>query len=231
MESLTVGDLSFEVRRSARRRSVEITVDRGGELVIAAPESCAMSTLEGFVVEKRAWIYTKLAEKAALQHDAPRREYVTGEGFAYLGRSHRLLLVDGQREPVKLEEGRFKMRRDVAPKGHEAMVRWYTEHARPWLTERVARWCDRIGATPAGVHVRDLGYRWGSCSARGVLYFHWRTILLPPRVVEYVVVHELVHLIEAHHAPAFWQRIERALPDYAARKLWLDERGAAVANV
>ncbi len=231
MESLSVGDLTFEVRRSARRRSMQITIDRGGELVIAAPEVCPREALDRFVVEKRGWIYTKLAAKAALQREVPRREYVTGEGFAYLGRSHRLLLVDGQREPVKLEDGRFKMRRDVVSRGREVMVRWYADHALPWLTERVARWRDRVGAAPTGVQVRDLGYRWGSCSAAGVLYFHWRTILLPPRVAEYVVVHELVHLLEAHHATAFWKRVERALPDHALHKRWLDEHGAAIASM
>jgi predicted metal-dependent hydrolase len=65
------------------------------------------------------------------------------------------------------------------------------------------------------VTVQDLGYRWGSCGKGGRLYFHWRTILLPPRIVDYVVVHELVHLLEPHHTPEFWQRVERAMPDYA----------------
>jgi predicted metal-dependent hydrolase len=77
------------------------------------------------------------------------------------------------------------------------------------------------------VTVQDLGYRWGSCGKGGRLFFHWRTVLLPPPIIEYVVVHELVHLVEAHHTPAFWARVERAMPGYAARKLWLAERGSA----
>ena len=101
MGTLTVGDLEFEVRRSARRRTVQITVDRGGELVLAAPHDCPVSTMENFVQEKRSWIYTKLAEKEALWAEAPRKQYVSGEGFPYLGRSYRLLLVRKQNAPLK----------------------------------------------------------------------------------------------------------------------------------
>lgn len=230
-DSLTVGDLSFEVRRSARRKSLQITVDRGGELVLSAPETCPPAVMEKLVREKRFWIYTKLAEKDVLGAEPPPKQYVDGEGFPYLGRSHRLLLVDGQEAAVKLEQGRFKMRRAVAAQGREHMVRWYAERAEPWLANRVERFRKRIGVEPAGVHVQDLGYRWGSCGKGGKLHFHWRAILLPPHIAEYVVVHELCHLLEPHHTPAFWSRVERTLPDFAARKQWLAEHGREASAV
>lgn len=231
MTSLTVGDLSFEVRRSPRRRSVQITVDRGGELLLSAPELCSTSVMEQFVREKRFWIYTKLAEKDALRADTPSKHYVTGEGFPYLGRSYRLLLVDDQDVPVKLEQGRFKMLHAAAAGGREHMVRWYTERAQPWLAKRVERYKKRSGVEPTAVTVQDLGFRWGSCGKGGRLHFHWRSILLPPRIIEYVVVHELTHLAEPHHTPAFWARVERAMPDFATRKEWLAEKGQALVGV
>lgn len=73
--------------------------------------------------------------------------------------------------------------------------------------------------------MRELGYRWGSCAQDGTLYFHWATILLPPAVVEYVLVHELIHLLEPNHTPEFWLRLERAMPDYEQRKTWLAKQG------
>ncbi len=224
MNTLTVGDLHFEVKRSTRRNSMQITVDRGGELLIAAPEHCATRAMEKFVREKRFWIYTKLAEKELLHSAPPLKQYVNGEGFSYLGRSYRLLLVDSQDVPVKLENGRIKMLRSAATHGKEQMTRWYTAHAQPWLAERVDRYQRRIGLEASSVSVQDLGYRWGSCGKGEKLYFHWRSILLPPSVVEYIVVHELVHLIEPHHTPAFWTRVERAMPDFAVKKQWLAEK-------
>lgn len=231
MTSLTVGDLSFEVRLSARRRSVQITVDRGGELLISAPEGCPARVMEQFVRDKRFWIYTKLAQKEALAPSPPPKQLVSGEGFPYLGRSYRLLLVDDQDAPVKLEQGRFKMSRAVAPVGREHLVRWYSERGRTWLAGRVERFRRRVAVEPSGVSVQDLGFRWGSCGKGGRLFFHWRTVLLPPRIVEYVVVHELCHLHEPHHTPAFWSRLERAMPDFAARKEWLAEHGREAAMV
>jgi predicted metal-dependent hydrolase len=222
---LTVNDLHFEVRRSPRRTSVQITVDRGGELLLSVPEGCSTSVMEQFVREKRLWIYTKLALKNALASAVPKKQFVSGEGFPYLGRSYRLLLVATQDVPLKLERGRFKMLHSAAEQGTAHMVGWYRERGRPWVEDRIERFQGRIGVQPAAVTVRDLGYRWGSCGKDARLFFHWRTILLPPPIIEYVIVHELVHLLEAHHTPAFWARVERAMPDFAERRQWLAERG------
>ena len=229
--SLQVDDLYFVLRRSTRRKTMQITVERDGALVLSAPPEVDEATLRAFVLEKRFWIYTKLAEKDRLQRRVPRKEFVSGEGFLYLGRSYRLKLVDEQDEPLKLTAGRFCLRRDALPAAREHFIRWYCERAKAWLSSRVAEYQSRMEVSPAGVKVQDLGYRWGSCGKGNWLYFHWKTILLPPRIAEYVVVHEIAHLHEPHHTPAFWLRVERALPDYAQRKAWLAEHGMTVEGI
>lgn len=227
MTSLSVGDLHFEVRGSDRRTTLQVTIDREGELIVFAPADCDTAAVEDFVRQKRLWIYKKQAEKEAQRRPVTTRQYVSGEGFPYLGRSYRLLLLAEQSVPVKLEAGRFKMRRSAAPDGRTHMIDWYTSRAEPWLEERALRLSTRVGMKPTEVLVQDLGYRWGSCAGDGKVYFHWKSILLPPRMVEYVVAHELVHLQEAYHATEFWLRLERAMPDFAERKRWLAINGAA----
>jgi predicted metal-dependent hydrolase len=155
----------------------------------------------------------------------PARKFVTGEGFPYLGRSYRLQVVRDLDVPVKLEEGRFRMRRDEAARGRATLVRWYTLHAQPWLAERVARHAGRVRVDPGSVTVQDLGFRWGSCGRGGQLHFHWQVILLPARIIDYIVVHELAHVSEPHHTPKFWRAVERAMPDWEQRRRWLAERG------
>jgi predicted metal-dependent hydrolase len=150
---------------------------------------------------------------------------VSGEGFPYLSRSYRLLLVDEQDAPLKLEAGRFKLRRGQAAAGRAHFIRWYTEHAAPWLRRRGQGWASRMGVQPKGVEVRDLGFRWGSCGQAGGVNFHWATILLPPGVIDYVVAHELAHLVEPNHTPEFWQRVARSLPEFEQRKAWLAKHG------
>lgn len=210
---------------------MQITVERNGQLVLTAPPQVGEAQLRRFVQEKRFWIYTKLAEKDRLQRPMPPKAFVDGEGFLYLGRSHRLKLVDRQETPLKLAAGRFCLRRDALPNAREHFVRWYSERARVWLSNRVADYQSRMEVTPAGVKVQDLGYRWGSCGKGAWLYFHWKAILLPARIAEYVVVHEIAHLHEPHHTPAFWLRVERAMPDFLQRKAWLAEHGVDVEGI
>jgi len=226
--TLTVDDLSFQVRRSPRRNTLQITVDREGELILSAPETCEEATMAEFVREKKFWIYTKLSEKERLRRPKVKKEFVNGEGFSYLGRSYRLLLVDEQDVPLKLERGRFCLRRDEAPQGREHFLRWYQEHGRVWLSHRVMQFTPRMGVEPAGLEVRDLGFRWGSATPSGTLNFHWAVMQLSAGLVEYVVVHELAHLKEQHHTPEFWLRVERVLPDYERRRTELAHRGGTV---
>ena len=231
MSVLTVDDLSFELKPSTRRRTLQITVDRSGELVLSAPPDVEEERLREFVLEKRFWIYTKLAEKDRLQKAVPSKSYVDGEGFLYLGRSYRLRLVDEQDTTLKLLNGRFMLRRDLVETARSHLIQWYSARAKVWLWDKVQDYVARMEVQPVGVKVQDLGYRWGSCGKGDWLYFHWKTILLPPRIAEYVVVHELAHLHQPHHTSDFWQRVERALPDFERRKIWLAEHGMDVEGI
>lgn len=231
MSILTIDDLRFEVRRSALRRSLEITVDRSGDLILSVPAAAPESALRDFVQRKRTWVYQQLARQETFRRETPAKIFVEGEGFLYLGRSYRLRLVDESIAPVKLVSGRFVMPKELASDGREHMIRWYSGNATRWLTGKVAEFAARMEVAPVGVKVQDLGYRWGSCGKGDVLYFHWKTVLLPARIAEYVVVHEIAHLHEPHHTPEFWRRVERALPDYELRKNWLDRNGASVEGI
>ena len=145
ISSLTVDDLQFDIRWSTRRKTLELTVDRGGELIISAPQGCDVAVLADFVKEKQFWLYTKLAEKEALRHPVVIKEFVNGEGFPYLGRSFRLLLADGQDAPLKLEEGRFKLLRSEVGRARFHFISWYSGHARSWISRRMKLLADRVG--------------------------------------------------------------------------------------
>lgn len=224
---LTVAGLDFEVQFSGARRSIGITVDRDGSLVVKAPYDCDEAELAAFAHDKRMWVYKKLAEKDLLLSHRPTKEFVSGEGFAYLGRSHRLLLADHGTSAVKLERGRLVMQRDIATSGMggPAMIDWYCTRAQRWLRRRIGPWAHRMGVVPRTIDVRDLGYRWGSLGKSDRINFHWATIQLTPALVDYVIVHELAHIFEPNHNPEFWIRVERALPTFQAAKLELARVG------
>ncbi len=229
-ESLVIDTLTFELRRSPKRKSIGITIDREGGLILTAPQDCPMEAIERTAREKQVWVHTKLAEKNLFFHPSRPKAFVSGEGFFYLGRSYRLLLfmpssAEVDLPALRLHQGRFRLRRGEQHRAQDHFVRWYTDHGRPWILRRVDLLSARVGVSPGAVEVRDLGYRWGSCGKNASLNFHWRTILLPPRIIEYIVAHELAHLNDPHHGPDFWRRLERAMPDFAMRKEWLAASG------
>jgi hypothetical protein len=189
------------------------------------PPDVAEECLRAFFLEKRFWIYSKLAEKDRLTRAAPTKQFVDGEGLFYLGRSHRLRLVEDQDVPLKLLNDRFLRRRDLVASARVCRVQCYSARDKACLWGKTQEYLARTEVWLVGVKVQDLGCRWGSCGKGDWLYFHWKTILLPPRIAEYVVVHELTHLHHPHDTPAFWQRVERALPDFERRKTWLAEHG------
>lgn len=227
-EAVLLDGLTYELRRSPRRRTVGITIDRGGELILRAPSGVPLERVREEAREKSGWVYRKLAERDLVFRPRAAKEFVTGEGLWYLGKSYRLLLIAGNGRaapPLRLHEGRFVLRRDELPRAQDHLVKWYIRQGEPWIRHRVELWAMRIGVRPRSVTVRGLGFRWGSCGRRGDLSFHWQMIQLPPRIIEYIVVHELVHLLEPRHGPDFWKRLERAMPDFATRKQWLAESG------
>ena len=216
-ETLQLGGLVFEVRRSERRKTLGLTVDRGGELVVHAPAVVAADALASWINKKLLWVHRKLTlkEEAAPKMRAP--EYVSGEAFCYLGRRFRLKVVEKQEHPLQFDGTRFILRRDARP-AEEHFRRWYLETGTEWLRRRVERLSRHTASKPDSIEVRELGFRWGSCGNDSALFFNWKALQLPVRLIDYVVMHELVHLREGHHGPAFWAALGRAMPDWEKRK-------------
>jgi predicted metal-dependent hydrolase len=106
------------------------------------------------------------------------------------------------------------------------LLAWYRREAEVLLTERVRHFAPHMGLAPPRLEVRDWRRRWGECHLDGRLRFNWRLVLLPPESLDYLVVHELAHLIVPGHSRRFWQAVETYLPDYAARRRWLRLYGA-----
>ncbi len=227
IESLVVDDLVFTVRWSRRRRTIGITVARDGGLVVAAPAGVPARKLEGFVRAKLPWVRRKRAEFEAL--GPPPRPATFGEGeiLPYLGRRYRIALADDPPAPVALRGGRFQIARDLDGRARPEVAAWYTSRARERVAHSIARFAPQVGAAPATVVVRDLGKRrWGVCDHRASkVGFHWQLVTQPPDLVDYVVVHELAHLLEPHHGAAFWELVASVLPDWKLRRRRLRESG------
>jgi predicted metal-dependent hydrolase len=217
-EVLVVDNLEFEVRRSPRRKTLGLTVDRAGELVVHSPATTSETELHDWVEQKLLWVHQKLLCKEEFSRGSSRLEMVSGENIAYLGQNYRLKIVKKQSVPLRFDGQWFSLRerdRREAPIHFQA---WYQDTGAEWLKEHVRFWEPKAGISASRITVNDLGFRWGSCGKNGSLYFNWRLLQLPVRLVDYVIAHELVHLRERNHTPEFWRILGGVLPDWKERK-------------
>lgn len=217
-EVLIVDNLEFEVRRSPRRKTLGLTVDRAGELVVHSPAMASEAELQNWVEQKLLWVHQKLLRKEEYSQGVNRLELVSGETIAYLGQNYRLKIVKKQSVPLRFDGQWFSLRERDRPEAPRYFQRWYQDRGTEWLNERVRFWEPKAGISATKIAVIDLGFRWGSCGKNGVLYFNWRLLQLPVRLVDYVIAHELVHHHEHNHTPEFWRILGRVFPDWKERK-------------
>lgn len=225
-------DFTYEVLRS-RRKTADIVIERDGAIVVRAPHTATDKQIADIVKAKHYWIYKALAEWRELNATKVLREFKSGEGFLYLGRAYRLSLTSEQDAPLQLKNGLFSLRRDLADDSDdttakEAFKAYYTAKGKTRIKDRVAYYAPKIGVTPKSVDVRDLGNRWASCSPSGKLAFHWKCMMAPLTIIDYIVVHELCHFHHRDHTDAFWNEVDKVLPDYHERKEWLRRHGAGL---
>jgi predicted metal-dependent hydrolase len=225
--------IPFHILRSERRATVALAID-DGRLVVTAPRGVAVERLDRVVRSKALWVAQHL-QNAAPAPAAREREFVAGETFRYLGRQYRLRIARGlDGRDVKLDRGWLVV---PAPRSRpaegtvevrSALVRWYRQRAEERLPEWVVAWARPFGIAPPGVLIRDQRRRWGSCNRAGEIRLNWRLVQAAPSLIDYVVAHELAHLVggDDAHGEAFWARLARVMPDYDARRDALRAVGA-----
>jgi predicted metal-dependent hydrolase len=231
MQVRHVQDIEYQLLPGSDRQTTDIVIERDGVVTVRPPKRMTPEQVDETVLSKRMWIYRNLAEWRDLNATHVTREWVSGESFLYLGSRYRLQLVREQDEPVKLKDGRFCLLRSVVESGgekaaHRAFETFYEEKGLPRIQKRVAYFAARVGVAAGLVQIKDLGYRWASCLKNGDLHFHWKCLMAPLTIIDYVVVHELCHLHHRDHSNAFWNEVDKVLPDYRERKDWLRVRGA-----
>lgn len=218
--------MSIEIRIDkiirTRRRTIALEVARDASLIVRAPYNTPLDFIEKVVFKKRFWIKEKQEFVRDRYQKIVPKEFVSGEGFLYLGNMYKLEIVDVLDMPIIFNNG-IKISRKNLDLAKEILIAWYKEQAYQKISERVDWHSSLSGLKYNKIKISDAQKRWGSCSAKGNLNFNWRLIMAPLRVIDYVVVHELAHLEENNHSKRFWNKIKIMLPDYEQYKEWLKE--------
>jgi hypothetical protein len=179
------------------------------------------------VVEaKRSWILEKSHHGQKYQElpHPPGKELVSGESALYLGRSYQIEVVVGGLGQIQFTQ-RFLIPASYAVRRKGAMRDWYVARAKEKILPRVQGHAKGLGVEFKRATIVDNRYRWGSCTVHDNVSFNWRLIKAPTFVIDYVIVHELAHLIEANHTPEFWNIVRTHVPKLAKARAWLTENG------
>ena len=212
--------LDIEYRLSHRRKSIGLMVTTQGKVVVTLPRGTTKESLARALEKHRAWIERRVAERQAAWGQLK-------EGEAYfLGQPYRLTAGGGTTGVVSLNGNELRVPRARDADLWPLLKAWYWRQALQLLQERVSHWGAYMGLKPGPVALKEWRRRWGECHPDGLLRFNWRLIMCPPAVIDYVVVHELAHLLVLGHNPRFWGQVAKVLPDYAVRRRWLNREGA-----
>ena len=219
-------DLDYHLIRSRkRRRTISLQIKEDGAIALSVPYRTPVGEIERFLEERRPWICKKLAEREKRKKETA-KTFADGEEFLFLGEWYPLTIEKNEQGvPFRLYSGRFLLRSRYAEKIRDLFIRWYQGEARERIVERTLFYSRRLLLSPKGIKITSAQHRWGSCSRGDRLCFSWRIIMAPLPIIDYVVIHELVHIKEKNHSRRFWSHVESILPDYRVRRLWLRENG------
>lgn len=221
--------IDYEVLPSPRRRTLGIEVHPDLRVVVRVPPGFDPDLVAARMGRRAKWISRQIERFRRFSPRTPPRHYVAGETHLYLGRQYRLKLMRGEVEGVKLMQGfiRISSNSDLSPvRVGELLRRWYRERARGLFDELLdERWdfFTRLGYTRPSVSVRTMSHRWGSLSRAGRMTLNSNLVRAPKACIEYVVLHELCHLVHKHHGPNFYRMLGKLMPDWEKRKQRLEQ--------
>lgn len=222
--SKKVEDIKIDKIIRSKRKTISLEVIKDGNLVVRAPYLVPHSQIESLVRSKEIWIRKKQEMVRVRSQVVSTKKYVNGEMFWYLGNSYVLELINDQEEPLVLKH-RFYLDGEFQNKGRIIFEDWYKNRASEVINNRVRKQARRNGFSFSRVRITSAKTRWGSCGPKGSLNFTWRLVMAPLEVVDFVVVHELVHLKIRNHSKKYWNELSALMPDYEQYRLWLKENG------
>lgn len=221
-------DLPLRIIRTNRRKTASISVIQG-QVQVNVPRTVPQAWVEKFIAKRRSWIQNKLH-----QQTLSKKNYVNGESFTLLGKNYSLRLNPGpeMQEMVCTLGDELIVQEDLnlPPTQRTQMIQirlacWYKNIAERQLPAQTRAYARKMRVEPKSILVKHYKTRWGSCSRKNDIRYNWKIIIAPQPIVDYVIVHELCHILEHNHSRDFWQCVERFMPDFKERQLWLRTHG------
>lgn len=217
--------MTFEYKvKYSNRKTLNISVERDRSVIVRAPQGMLKDKIAQIVQSKEKWIIDKINHNQKYPTELKSKEFISGESLLYLGRNYQLLVVDEIFEGVRFSQG-FVISKDNQDKANQYFKEWYLNKALEKIKPLAKKYAKNLGVNYNECKTSEMKYRWASCTPKNNILFNWRIIKAPMFVLEYLVAHELTHMIESNHTPEFWNIVSIQVPNYEKAKKWLRENG------
>ena len=205
----------------SKRKTLSIIVERDRSVVVRAPINTSEEQIAKEIEKRKRAILNRIEHTQKYPYEKQAKEFVSGESLLYLGKPYNLYIVDDPVDGVVFD-CKFIISKENQPRANLIFKNWYIKSASEVIVPKGIAIAKQIGVNFNSINILDLKYRWGSCTPRNNIHFNWRLIKAPMTVIEYIVVHELTHLLVTNHSPEFWNRVKAAYPLFSEAKRWLD---------
>ena len=220
-------NITYTINRSRKRRkTISLQIRNEAEVIISAPYFTGNDEIDRFVEEKQTWINKTIRRHKEDSLNNKAKEYNPGEHFLYLGQSYPLevFFEPFENAGVVFWNNCFHLNaQENKDLRKHYFISWYKKKARDYINKRIDFFIRMLKLQPENIRITSAESRWGSCSGDNNLAFTFRLMMAPPVVIDYVIVHELMHIKEKNHSPKFWQRVEEVMPEYRKHRRWLKD--------
>lgn len=225
--SLILGDdINIEIKRTVLFKSISIKISNK-YLFIKAPYLYPHKLLEKFIFKKQTWIKNQFIMQSKIKLFKSKK-YSNNEIFLYLGKNYKLKIIICKKNSIIIKDNYLiiNLKKKINELKTRKIIRdWLFERSNIYIKEQVNYIAKKNQLNINSIKIKNYKSRWGSCSINGDLSFNWRLIMAPPKIIKYVIIHELMHLKEHNHSPKYWEHVKSLYPNIKDAKKWLIYNG------
>lgn len=233
MNTITLANhqLTYHVAYQKNRKTLQLKILSSTHLEIIAPNNLPKASIEKVLYKKCNWIVKQITHLKVMKENPINKSIVHGATVLYLGQPYTLVFTDSLsiKPTIHLEDHQIVISLTNTPEAarmvEPILKQWYVENACSILSEKTTLWATQIHVQPQRITIKEQKTRWGSCSSKGNINYNWRIVMAPPEVIDYLVIHELCHLLVPNHSALFWQAVSTFSPNCKTHRTWLQTNG------
>ena len=220
-----MGKIYIDKLIKSNRKTVSLRITKEGKLIVRIPKKLSLKELDKILIKKKNWILKAKEKVKNRMKEIPKKQYIDGEQFFYFGEKYPLKIVENTDFILSFDDSSFVLNIDYQKQGKEAFIALYKKLSKVHLIPQALSYAEKFSIELNKIKISNASKRWGSCNTNRNINLSWRLIMLPQFAIDYVIVHELVHLYEMNHSSAFWNKMSEVHPEFEKGHKFLKDNG------